>query len=120
MRLLRVLLAGTLVVCASFKVIDAQPPTHEQLEPNGAEMISKGSYALVVSPARYRASGITGFQVDQEGVVFQRDLRSDTAIAAAGIHQFNPKLSGHRAILSPQWRSGLAARDSCGDLLPTT
>jgi len=52
MRFLVVLLAWTLVGCASFRVIDTQPLTAAQLEPHGAEAISKGGYRLAnLSPS---------------------------------------------------------------------
>lgn len=45
-RFLVVLLVATLVGCASFKVVDTQPLSATQLEPHGAEAISKGGYRL--------------------------------------------------------------------------
>ena len=49
-----------------------------------------GGYALIATPATYGASGVMTFIVDQEGVVFQRDLGPDTAARAARIAAFNP------------------------------
>lgn len=49
-----------------------------------------GGYALIAWPADYGASGIMTFMVNQDGVVWQRDLGEDTAKAVADITQFNP------------------------------
>jgi hypothetical protein len=46
--------------------------------------------ALLAWPADYGASGIMSFIVNQDGVVYQRDLGEDTASAAAGIEVFDP------------------------------
>src|SRR5262249_10935480 len=49
-----------------------------------------GGYALIAWPAIYGASGVTSFIVNQDGVVWQRDLGKGTADAAAGMSAFNP------------------------------
>jgi hypothetical protein len=49
-----------------------------------------GGFALLAYPATYGASGVMTFMVNQDGVVWQRDLGKTTADAAAAIHQFNP------------------------------
>lgn len=46
LRSMAVLLLAVLAGCASFKVVDTQPLTAAQLEPPGAESISKGGYRL--------------------------------------------------------------------------
>jgi hypothetical protein len=55
-----------------------------------------GGFALVAWPAIYRASGIMTFVVDQDGIVFQKDLGPDTAKRVAAIKQFDPDLSWAR------------------------
>jgi hypothetical protein len=50
----------------------------------------KNGVALLAYPSAYGASGVMTFMVDQDGVVWQRDLGADTAQAAAAIQQFNP------------------------------
>jgi len=47
-------------------------------------------FALLAYPSAYGASGVMSFMVNQDGVVWQRDLGADTAQAAAAIQQFNP------------------------------
>jgi hypothetical protein len=37
-----------------------------------------GGFALVAYPAEYRNSGVMSFIVNHDGVVFQKDLGSDT------------------------------------------
>jgi hypothetical protein len=49
-----------------------------------------GGFALLAYPASYGSSGVMTFMVNQDGVVWQRDLGEDTATAAATITQFNP------------------------------
>jgi hypothetical protein len=47
-------------------------------------------FALVAYPAKYGASGIMTFMVNQEGVIYEKDLGDDTAAAAAAMTTFNP------------------------------
>jgi hypothetical protein len=47
-------------------------------------------FALVAYPAKYGASGIMTFIVNQEGVIYEKDLGKDTATAAAAMTTFDP------------------------------
>jgi len=47
-------------------------------------------FGLIAYPADYGASGIMTFIVNQDGLVWQRDLGEDTESEAAAIQQFNP------------------------------
>ena len=49
-----------------------------------------GGFALLAYPVRYGASGIMTFQVNENGVVFQKDLGPRTAEIAAGIAAYDP------------------------------
>jgi hypothetical protein len=49
-----------------------------------------GGFGMIAYPARYRVSGVATFIVNQDGVVYQRDLGLNTAAAAANIAVFNP------------------------------
>lgn len=49
-----------------------------------------GGFALIASPASYGASGITTFLVNQLGLVYQKDLGSETETIAASIEAFDP------------------------------
>ena len=51
--------------------------------------LTKG-FALIAYPAEYGASGIVTFIVNQDGVVWQKDLGETTATDAAAIREFNP------------------------------
>jgi hypothetical protein len=47
-------------------------------------------FALVAWPADYGASGVMTFIVNQDGVVFQKDLGEETAAAVEAIQAFDP------------------------------
>jgi hypothetical protein len=47
-------------------------------------------FAMLAYPAQYGASGVMSFIVNQEGIVYQRDLGTETAKAASAITKFDP------------------------------
>ncbi|MGE5265813.1 MAG: DUF2950 domain-containing protein [Deltaproteobacteria bacterium] len=49
-----------------------------------------GGFALIATPAEYGNSGVMTFIVNQDGVVYQKDLGPETATEAARIKLFNP------------------------------
>lgn len=49
-----------------------------------------GGVALIAYPAEYRSSGVMSFIVNQNGVVYQKDLGENTAEIARGISEYNP------------------------------
>jgi hypothetical protein len=49
-----------------------------------------GGFALIAYPADYGVSGIMTFIVNQDGVVWQRDLGDNAGTEAASIQAFNP------------------------------
>jgi len=49
-----------------------------------------GGFAVVAYPARYGVSGVMTFIVNQDGVVYQKDLGPDTAKLALGMKTYNP------------------------------
>jgi Protein of unknown function (DUF2950) len=53
-------------------------------------------FALIAWPATYGSSGIMTFQVDQDGVVFQKDLGPNTARVASSAIRFDPDLTWAR------------------------
>ena len=55
-----------------------------------------GGFALVAWPAKFGVSGIMTFVVNQDGVVFQKDLGTGTAAAAAAMTRFDPDLTWAR------------------------
>ena len=50
-------------------------------------------FALVAWPADYEVSGVMTFIVNQDGVVFQKDLGEDTAATTAAMVSFDPDTS---------------------------
>jgi hypothetical protein len=74
-----------------YKVLTRQGPN----APGGAldyvvrgKMI--GGFALIAYPAEYGNSGIMTFLVNHQGIVYQKDLGSNTARIAANTGSFNP------------------------------
>jgi len=51
--------------------------------------LAKG-FAFVAWPADYRNSGVMTFIVNQDGVIYQKDLGQDTEKLAAGMNDYNP------------------------------
>ena len=49
-----------------------------------------GGFALVAFAAQYGVSGVMTFLVNQDGVVYQKDLGPNTAAIARAMKQFNP------------------------------
>jgi hypothetical protein len=49
-----------------------------------------GGFALVAFPAAYGDSGVKTFIVDQDGIVYERDLGPETAKLAAAMTEFDP------------------------------
>ena len=62
----------------------------------GADGEMTKGFALIAWPASYGASGIMSFIVNQDGVVFQKDLGPDTASLAAQTKLYDPDLSWSR------------------------
>lgn len=74
-----------------FRILEGQGPH----APGGAysylvgdQMI--GGFALIARPATYDVTGVMTFIVNQEGVVYQKDLGPDTEAVAAAIKLFDP------------------------------
>jgi hypothetical protein len=58
--------------------------------------LTKG-FAFVAYPAEYRNSGVMTFMVNQDGVVYEKDLGADTAKIGADMAEFNPDKTWSRA-----------------------
>jgi len=52
-----------------------------------------GGFALLASPAQYRNTGVKSFIVSQDGVVYEKDLGSQTLEFFKNIDRFNPDRS---------------------------
>lgn len=49
-----------------------------------------GGFAFVAFPAQYKSSGVMTFIVNQDGLVYEKDLGPDTAKRARGMQEYNP------------------------------
>jgi hypothetical protein len=49
-----------------------------------------GGFALVAFPAEYGVSGVKTFLVNQQGIVYQKDLGASTTVLARQMTRFNP------------------------------
>jgi len=81
-----------------YRILFAQGPE----APGGAyDFVVKGhmigGFALVAYPAQYGASGIMTFIVNQDGVVYQKDLGPKTVAAANAIKAYNPDATWDQA-----------------------
>ncbi len=85
-----------------FKILKAQGPAAR----GGArDYVVNGrmtrGFALVAWPARWGDSGVMSFQVNHDGVVFEKDLGANTAAIAGAMTRFNPD-STWKALPPPQ------------------
>jgi Protein of unknown function (DUF2950) len=55
--------------------------------------VLKGGVALIAYPAQYKVSGVMTFVINQDGVVYQKDLGESTTEAAKAITEYNPDSS---------------------------
>lgn len=55
-----------------------------------------GGFALVAWPAEYRVSGVKTFIVNQEGVIYEKDLGASTIAAAKAMATFDPDKTWRR------------------------
>jgi hypothetical protein len=74
-----------------FKVLKGQGPAAPlgQLD-YVIEGVMIGGFALVASPAEYRVTGVKTFMVSYDGVVYQKDLGTDTLDQFKKMELFNP------------------------------
>ena len=54
-------------------------------------------FAFVAYPAEYRSSGVMTFIVDQDGIVYQKDLGKKTAVVAKTMADYNPNATWQKA-----------------------
>ncbi|HKE29357.1 MAG TPA: DUF2950 domain-containing protein [Bryobacteraceae bacterium] len=74
-----------------FRILKAQGP---DAQGGAADYVVKGQmiggFALVAFPAEYGVSGVKTFLVNHEGVVYEKDLGSQTDALARAMTRFNP------------------------------
>jgi hypothetical protein len=61
-----------------------------------------GGFGLVAYPAQYRNSGVMTFIVNQDGVVYQKDLGWDTPVVAEEMTAYNPDKTWTKADTEPE------------------
>ena len=81
-----------------FRLLKAQGPA----APGGAKNYvshgeMKNGFALVAYPAEYRNSGVMTFIINQDGIVYEKDLGEQTAQAASKITEYNPDKSWQKS-----------------------
>jgi hypothetical protein len=54
-------------------------------------------FAFVAYPAEYRSSGVMTFIVNEDGVVYQKDLGEKTDVLAKAMKEYNPDSSWQKA-----------------------
>ncbi len=85
-----------------FRVLKAQGPDASGGAKNYIDAGKMtGGYALLAWPAVHGSSGIMTFEVNQDGIVFQKNLGADTTRRAAAITRFNPDLTWARVEVTP-------------------
>ena len=52
-----------------------------------------GGFAFAAYPAEYRSSGVMTFIVNQDGIVYQKDLGNKTEALGKIVHEYNPDSS---------------------------
>ena len=77
-----------------FQLLTAQRPNAQ--DGAGEYMVHDlliGGFGLVAWPIEYGVSGIKTFQVNQTGLIFEKDLGADTVAKASAIKRFDPDSS---------------------------
>lgn len=77
-----------------YRILKAQGPA----APGGAKSyldgdVLKGGVALVAYPAQYRSSAVMTFMINQDGIVYQKDLGENTTDVAKAMTEYNPDSS---------------------------
>lgn len=65
-----------------------------------------GGFAFVAYPAEYRSSGVMTFVVNEDGVVYQKDLGKKTEALAKGMKEYNPDSTWQKSEEQPEETTG--------------
>jgi hypothetical protein len=81
-----------------FRILDAQGKN----APGGAKnFVASGKmtegFAFVAYPAEYRSSGVMTFIVGSDGVIYEKDVGTETGAVAKAMKQFDPDTTWHKA-----------------------
>jgi hypothetical protein len=81
-----------------FRILTGQGPNSLESAKSyiGRDREMTKGFALIAWPASYGASGIMSFMVNQDGIVFQKDLGPKTAKIAKATQVYDPDLSWMR------------------------
>jgi hypothetical protein len=79
--------------------------------PGGAKSYMEGGkmtegFALVAYPAEYGSSGVMTFIVNEDGVVYQKDLGKKTDVLAKAMKEYNPSAGWQKAEDAPEETAG--------------
>jgi hypothetical protein len=80
-----------------FRIIEGQgksAPGGERSYLDKKGRLTRG-FAAIARPAKYGNSGIMTFQINQQGMIFQKDLGAETDAAVAAITAYDPDESWH-------------------------
>lgn len=72
-----------------FRILSSQGP-HAKGGPLDYKQGNMLGHALIAWPAKYGNTGVMTFMVNQDGVVYEKDLGSQTSTVVHRINQFNP------------------------------
>jgi len=64
-------------------------------------------FAFVAYPAEYRSSGVMTFIVNEDGVVYEKDLGKRTEVFAKALKEYNPNSGWHRSEEQPEQTAGV-------------
>jgi len=68
-----------------------------------------GGFGFVAYPAEYRSSGVMTFIVNEDGLVYQKDLGWKTDVLAKAMKEYNPG-PGWQKVEDQQWQSATAQK----------
>ena len=63
-------------------------------------------FAFLAYPAEYRSSGVMTFMVDEDGVVYQKDLGNKTGSVAKAMKEYNPQSGWQKAEVPEEQAAG--------------
>jgi hypothetical protein len=64
-------------------------------------------FAFVAYPAEYRSSGVMTFVVNQDGVVYEKDLGQKTPVRAKTMTEYNPNSDWRKSEEQPEQTAGV-------------
>jgi Protein of unknown function (DUF2950) len=93
-----------------FKILKGQGPAAPMGQLNYViEGVMIGGFALVAVPTEYRVTGVKTFIVNNNGIVYQKDLGPDSLNIVKTMEIYNPDPSWHRT--NDEWPQDVALAD---------